>query len=265
MKKLLMYSLFICFLFNCSSRDEEIVEEAHILPLKTTLRSTTTDYVLSSFFTYKNNNEIINITTLDNNNVTIHKEVFTYDKDNISKIEFYEYNNLVKTSEFFYDNSVVIKNIITYNDGHKNHFLYNWLSNNHLVLKKKETESYEDFNYYFSNGNLTKYIYKYNSNMYNNFGETTYNYEYNKSPNVYSNIKGYDKIFIFETFSSKDNIKTIAGLISQTTNGNTSNKTSQDDYSYEYYSSGYPKKQTEISTNQEGEITSYVREYQYNK
>lgn len=132
-----------------------------------------------------------------------------------------------------------------------------------MVVVKKETEFHENFDYYFSEGNLTKY--KYNSNPYDNFGGTTFSYEYNTSPNVYSNIKGYDKIKIYESFSSINNIKKTTGIITNTTNGYTTTKNSYDDYNYEYYSNGYPKKQTEISTNQQGEVITSVREYQYNK
>ncbi|SDF91464.1 hypothetical protein [Epilithonimonas hungarica] len=265
MKKILLYSLFISLLFNCSSRDEDVVEEVPVLPVKLTYDFVTPDNIFSSIFTYKNNNEIVDITTTIRDNIVYAKEVYTYNKDNIIKIEYYEWNKLTSISEFSYNNNRVAKNIITYDDGRKIHYEYNWVTANHLVVVKKETEPHENLDYYFSDGNLVKYIYKYNSNPYDNFGGSTFSYEYDNSPNVYSNIKGFDKINFLTHFFSKNNISKKTEIITNTTNGYTTTKAAYDDFSYDYYSNGYPKKQTGTSTNQQGQTTTSLREYQYNK
>ncbi len=195
MKKLLLYSLFICLLFNCSSRDEEIVETS-VLPVKI-IHKTSFFNNVNFIRTYQyNGNKLKSITTNRGDRLeyfytgSLITSVNSFDKNSSlnATIKIDYENNRIKTltRKFVFENNELI-------------FNYTWVNENQVRIQNNRylpsnTTAYTDV--FLSNGNISKTIRYAKASNYDLEESRTYIYDSKNYP--LKNVEGFSKIITSE-------------------------------------------------------------------
>ena len=257
MKKILFASLVMGSIFSCSDDDSNGNGENNpdtILPIKIVSTYNEGKYSSTATLTYDGNKlkEISTVYPQENNYVE--RTVFQYDGDYISKFTSYDGNKEDLIKEFTYKNGKITTSKTTEWDNTGTKYVststYQCVNNDHLIEKTTYNDSSsQTYEYYYTNGNLTK-----KTGYSNGYYSTTYDV-YN---NPYINIKGIKEISIDEEVTfSKNNPITISQISDLSSNG-----TYQ--YTYEYNDKKFPTKSTEIYKDSNTNDTDVIN-YYYNK
>lgn len=257
MKKILLAFLFMGSIFSCSDDDSNENGENNsetILPIKIVSTYNEGKYSSTATLTYEGNKlkEVNTVYPQENN--YIEKIVFQYEGNYITKFTSYDENKEDLIKEFTYKDGKVTTSKTTelLSDGTKyvSTSTYQWVNDDHLIKKTTFNDnSSQTYEYYYTNGNLTKKTGY--SNGYYSITYDTYN-------NPYINIKGMKEINIDdETIFSNNNPLTKTQISDLSSNG-----TYQ--YTYEYNDIKFPTKSTEVYKDSYTNDTN-VTNYYYNK
>lgn len=255
MKKIISAFLITSLFISCSSiNDDNLNNEVilNTLPTKAVFNNNN-----SETFTYKNTSELSEISN------STGTKIFTYDAGNIVKVSIFQNNKVVETLDYKYANNIVSTETITYENGDKIIYLYEWITENHLKYTKVDVQNPESETgeCFYTNGNLTKTV----NILKNNDVTSTYEniYEYDTKQNPFVNIKSFNKINLLDSNYGKNNIIKTTMTTTHTSNGGTTTNSITTNSSYVYNSKNFPDKQTTKGLNSNGESTTNIKDYFY--
>lgn len=178
-------------------------------------------------------------------------------------MSIFQNNKVVETLDYKYANNIVSTETITYENGDKIIYLYEWITENHLKYTKVDVQNPESETgeCFYTNGNLTKTV----NILKNNDVTSTYEniYEYDTKQNPFVNIKSFNKINLLDSNYGKNNIIKTTMTTTHTSNGGTTTNSITTNSSYVYNSKNFPDKQTTKGLNSNGESTTNIKDYFY--
>ena len=260
MKNLLLSALFLGVTLSCSSDDNpnETANNDSVLP---TTFTTVRDKEIRTVSLQYNGTKITEATATDGI-----KYFYTYDGDHITKIASYDQKgNEDMLHVFTYNNGKLIKQVSTefYSTG-EDYIVtsdYSWIDANHAKVKETSNTNHVDlFDYYYTNGNLTKSTSSTTDSPYTYYYETTYTYDTNNNP--FKNVKGL--VAAIDSDYTLNNM-TKKVVKSWTQVGSTISNQTVDtyDYSFEYNSNKYPTKRVSKYTSGHDNTTMETSTYTY--
>lgn len=196
MKKFLLYCFLICLLINCSSRDEDVVEEVPVLPI--TIIHKTSFFNNSDFIrTYQyNGNKLKSITTNRSD-----KLEYFYTDNLITSVNYFDENNsLNATIKINYENNrikTLTRKLVSEN--RELIFNYTWVNDNQVRIENNRYQESNTITYtdvFLSEGNITKTIRYFKTPTFNLEESRSYSYDSKNFP--LKNVEGFSKIITSE-------------------------------------------------------------------
>ena len=247
MKKLLLLLPLLAF-FSCTSDDNTKDNPDNTkLKLKSITYAESRDddpnsdvkYKTTMEYFYGSNGYVNKVKTNDGYNQTVTYDYYDYEKNQVTRWK-YELNGRNVTSDYFYQNDLLIKSINTEEEGpHIKEYEYDAAKNLtkevYTIASRPNYASTAIFTY-DAHGNMVKEVY-----AYNDFDSTVTTHEYDQKHNPFTHAfpESYLKTFFIgpNNRTKSTNLKTTETSLTN----------------YEYNAQGYPIKETE-----NGETTTYT-------
>ena len=207
MNKLILLLLSILLLNTSCSENENTTPTSieNSKPLPKTIEEVNTTNGSTTTFTY-NDNKLLEIAGGGIYLDWVYKIVYTYTGDLITKEIGYLGNGIVYTTEYTYENDKLKTVLLTYDHSTPEKSVYTYESENVVKIETYTTSYSIDIwqlaynvptvRINFNKGNI---LFRENLDKDGNV-TSAISYEYDKNPNIFTNILGFDKLFFKNSY-----------------------------------------------------------------
>lgn len=207
MNKLILLLLSILLLNTSCSENENTTPTSieNSKPLPKTIEEVNTTNGSTTTFTY-NDNKLLEIAGGGIYLDWVYKIVYTYTGDLITKEIGYLGNGIVYTTEYTYENDKLKTVLLTYDHSTPEKSVYTYESENVVKIETYTTSYSTDIwqlaynvptvRINFNKGNI---LFRENLDKDGNV-TSAISYEYDKNPNIFTNILGFDKLFFKNSY-----------------------------------------------------------------
>lgn len=257
MKKIISAFIISGLILSCSSSNDDNPNPEVVNPILPT--KIVTDNNITENFTYKNTTEVSEINFLTG------KKVYTYDGENISKVSVYDKDKVIQTIDYKYAGSRVSTMTTTLADNSKIILLLDWIDDTHLKYTKVDVANPVPVSgeCFYTNGNLSKTV-----NIIKDGDVTSTfenNYEYDAKQNPYYNVKGFYQINVLTPEFGKNNVTKSTMKTTFTSSAGTTSSTATSTSTYTFGSKNVPDQQTTKGLSANGQATTSIKNYFYNR